>query len=402
MRLFSRVHAYRAVVTAALAPLILAASADAASLSLSLIGEQRFASGTTFGGTTLGGLSGIAYAGGDRYYAVSDDRSQINPARLYSLNIGLGDGQLNNGDVAFTGVTTLTSGGNPFPIFSTDFEDIVLDPQNAGRAYISSEGDRARGFQPFLASFDLATGAQQANLPIPTKYLVDGLGTGTGVRNNVAFETLTVTPDGSTLVTATESALLQDDGIATLGSSSNARILTYNLATQTAASEFVYSVAPIPVGANPPGGAADNGLVDMIALGGTRFLTMERAFAAGVGNTIRLFEVDTAGATDVSGIDDLDAFAGTIVPVQKTLVLNLADLGITPDNIEGMTFGQTFADGSQALILLSDDNFSTTQVTQFVALRAVTVPEVGTTALVTSGLLTLAGTGALARRRRTQ
>ncbi|MBC8139117.1 MAG: esterase-like activity of phytase family protein [Fibrella sp.] len=395
MRLFSR------VCIATLAALSLSATTYALSpsLSLSLIGEQRFAPGTVVDGTTLGGLSGIAYVGGSQYYAVSDDRSQTNPARFYTLGIDLSDGQLNNGDVTFAESTTLTAGGNPFPVFSTDFEDIVLDPLNAGRAYIASEGDRNRGFQPFISSFDLATGERQASLPIRSRYLVNGLGADTGIRNNLAFETLTVTPDGTTLITATESALLQDGGIATLSSSANARILTYNLAAQTAGAEFVYSVNPIPVGSNPPGGAADNGLVDMLALGGGRFLAMERAFALGVGNTVRLFEVDTAGATDVSGIDDLDAFAGTIIPVQKTLLLDLGSLGVIPDNIEGMTFGPTFADGARALILVSDDNFNPTQVTQFVALRAVTVPEAGAGTLIIPGLLTFAGTLALRRRK---
>ena len=40
-------------------------------------------------------------------------------------------------------------------------------------------------------------------------------------------------------------------------------------------------------------------------------------------------------------------------------------LGIYVDNIEGMTLGPRLSDGSQSLILVSDDNFNEEQVTQF-------------------------------------
>ena len=41
------------------------------------------------------------------------------------------------------------------------------------------------------------------------------------------------------------------------------------------------------------------------------------------------------------------------------------DLGITLVNVEGMTFGPDLPDGRRTLVLVSDDNFSETQVTQF-------------------------------------
>ena len=42
--------------------------------------------GTKFQGTTVGGLSSITYdAQNDVYYAISDDPSQFQPARFYTL-----------------------------------------------------------------------------------------------------------------------------------------------------------------------------------------------------------------------------------------------------------------------------------------------------------------------------
>ena len=53
----------------------------------------------------------------------------------------------------------------------------------------------------------------------------------------------------------------------------------------------------------------------------------------------------------------------------KRLILNVEeDLGIEPDNIEGMAFGPALPDGRLPLILVSDNNFAITQTTQFIVL----------------------------------
>jgi 3-phytase len=46
-------------------------------------------------------------------------------------------------------------------------------------------------------------------------------------------------------------------------------------------------------------------------------------------------------------------------------LLDLRDLGIPLDNIEGMVLGPELPDGRQSLILVSDNNFAATQFTQF-------------------------------------
>ena len=391
------------------------------SVNLTFFGEARLSVDSIFNGTRIGGLSGIEYdAANNRYYAVSDARNvaspnttppdQQIPARFYTLNIGdINDG-LSNADVNTTTFTAFTeirrADGTSFPALSLDPEDIVFDPTAPGSVIIASEGDRTIGVNPFLNRFDIATGIQNAALPIPSKYLIDGVGANTGIRNNLAFESLTVTPNG-TLVTATENALAQDGTVSTTATSSNARILTYNLATQAAGAEFVYNVAPVVQTPNPSNGFATNGLVDLLALSDTRFLSIERSFSTGAtgtggtGNIIRIFEIDTTGATDVSGINDLDAFLGTIVPVQKTLVFDLNSIttpGFATENIEGITFGRDFADGARSLILVSDDNFSDTQFTQFTAFKVTVVPETGTLGLLSAGFF--AATGVVVRRRK--
>jgi hypothetical protein len=92
-----------------------------------------------------------------------------------------------------------------------------------------------------------------------------------------------------------------------------------------------------------------------------------------VGNTVHLYQIQTQGATDVSGDFALPA---SFVPVGKQFVLDVqTDLGIVPDNLEGMAFGPLLPDGRLPLILVSDNNFDTAAVTQFIVL-AVTLESV--------------------------
>ncbi|MEO9061458.1 MAG: esterase-like activity of phytase family protein [Nitrosospira sp.] len=58
---------------------------------LGYLGQQIVPAGTVFNGTTIGGLSSLDYnTGTGRYFAASDDRSTINPARFYELSLDLG------------------------------------------------------------------------------------------------------------------------------------------------------------------------------------------------------------------------------------------------------------------------------------------------------------------------
>jgi predicted extracellular nuclease len=133
--------------------------------------------------------------------------------------------------------------------------------------------------------------------------------------------------------------------------------------------EYLYLTEPVAYASTLPDGLEVSGLVDLLALDETTLLAMERSFSMGPGNVIWIFEIGIDGATDVSrwpalsGID-LDS----VIPVRKELLLDLRELDTYLDNLEGMTFGPTLADGRQTVILVSDDNFNPVlQVTQFLA-----------------------------------
>ena len=102
------------------------------------------------------------------------------------------------------------------------------------------------------------------------------------------------------------------------------------------------------------------------------FLSLERTYGLS-GAGAKIFQVATGAATDTSGIATLKGDISRINPVKKKLVLDLSTLGIYLDNLEGMTLGSRLPDGSQSLLLVSDDNFNDAQLTQFLLFRLNTV-----------------------------
>lgn len=343
------------------------------------LGEVRIAPGTTFDATTVGGFSGLDLdERSGTWYVVSDDRSALQPARFYTAKLAFDgpDGALTA--VELTGTTPfLRPDGTPYPPLTggdgttPDPEDIRVDP-HTGQLLWSQEGDRivpTDGTGPTLINptvrFAGTDGTFVAELEIP---LAQRATTGeSGIRQNLGPEGLTFAADGSLVVTALEGPLLQDGPVPTTTAGALSRIVVQYRDGEIL-DEYAYRQEPIFAAPTPADGFANNGVTAILAIDGrdpSRFLVMERSFVTGVGNQVRIYEVSTAGATDVSdGAPLADA-----EPVHKRLLLDVADLPVeSVDNIEGMAWGPDREDGSRTLVLVSDDNFSATQVTQFVAL----------------------------------
>ncbi len=341
-----------------------------------LIGTVNIPTGTQFDGTEIGGLSSITYdPNRGVYYALSDDqgnRPTGDPVRYYTVAIDLADGTLDAGDVEFVAVTQLfESKKTPFPPGGLDPEGFVLGRE--GFLFMSSEGNIFADpiIDPFIKRYN-HNGRVTATLPIPDKYIPNGVDK--GVRFNLSFESLNVTPDGRNLVTAGEGALFQDGPASTFTNGSLARILVYDLRKRMPIVEYGYEVAPW---AEPSAIFGVNGIVEVLPIDnfGT-MLVMERSFSVGgvlgggTGNVVVINEVSTQGASDVLDIDALydDGSPIAFTPVSQREVFAFDDLGIPIDNIEGMTFGPSLPDGRQTLVIVSDNNFNPGQFTQFVVL----------------------------------
>jgi 3-phytase len=334
---------------------------------LQFLGQAIVPTGTTFAGTTIGGLSSITY---DKkrgvFYVLSDDQSQFNPARFYTMHIDLSHGNLANGDVHFDSVTTLLApNGLPYAPFSLDPEGLTLTKK--GELIVTSEGIALNGIAPFVRRYSLG-GTFLGDLPVPGAFLPTSATH--GVRQNLAFEAAAVAPNGRHLYVGMEAALAQDGPASTLTNGSAARVLRYNLENGRLERQFVYFTDPIAEAPVPATNFAVSGLVELLPLNDEFMLSMERSFsvgAPGTGNTIKLYWVAFHGATNVDGDDSIASVLGSrkFRPATKTLLLDLRTLGIPLDNIEGMTLGPRLPDGRRSLVLVSDNNFAASQFTQF-------------------------------------
>ncbi len=368
-------------------------TAHAVPFALNYIGQNIIASGTQFNGTTIGGLSGIDYDGvNSRYLAISDDRSSLNPARYYDLNLNLALFNKNQtpgvAGVSFNSVTNiLTPSGTPFASNTVDPESMRL---KNGSLFWANEGQRtANGFQnPTVREMDL-NGNYVRDFSVPAHYNPTGSATGLasgdkGIRNNLAFESLTFSNDGKTLYTATENSLAQDDALpATVLNGSESRVLAFDSTSGNAIGEYVYATDAVVDSPIPVTNFATNGLVELLNVPGLSdtFIAIERSFSAGIpgtGNNIRLYLTSLQDASNLLGADDLD-HAGAYTSMKKELLLNLGTLTnndgskLALDNIEAITWGATF-NGNPTLVLASDNNFSASQFSQFLAFEVTAVP----------------------------
>ncbi|MGB8686791.1 MAG: esterase-like activity of phytase family protein [Microcoleus sp.] len=376
LRLCSLALILLTICTACAPPPAVAKDRSFPEMSLEFLGEYQLPK-INFEGAPVGGLSGITYdskgmsgvtSQAYRFYALSDDPSENGDARFYSLRLDLTSGDSPNislKKVTVEGVTSLKKAdGETFSWGSINPEAIALSPRNS--VLIASEGVTHVGIPPFVGEFDLKTGKMRENLPIPKRYIPDASDEKQqqGVLDNLGFESLTIDPESFSpggldpfrVFVATEAPLMQD---LDPEQASKLRLLHYIIVDKTAqlVSENLYTLAPVPL-------SILNGLTELVAVGGGQFLSLERSFGLS-GYGARIYQVAVGAATDTSRINSFKG-RSAVEPVRKKLLLDLTELEIPLYNLEGMTLGPRLPDGSQSLVLVSDDNFDEGQKTQFI------------------------------------
>lgn len=312
----------------------------------------------TFDGTSVGGLSALAYdRKRDVYYSLVDNGPESeSPARFYTLSAPVDGSGLDEPEIL--DVTVLRdASGEPFTASDFDGEGIALTRK--GDLLVSSETE------PSIRRFSLE-GDLLGELPVPAKFRVAPEGEATP---NQTFESLSLSNNERSLFTATEGPLASDGQTAEGGN--RLRLLRYEDRGPGGfepAEEFFYLTEP------------DQGVVETVALSETELLVLERGFVPGEGNTLRIFRVSVKGEENVS--DETSLAAPGVEPVEKELVVDLSDCppsgATTPgtqenpllDNYESLELGPRLPGGRRALLLQSDDNFNGAQVTRVVALAA--------------------------------
>ena len=356
-------------------PLAIAQDATpAAEISLGelrVIGTQTIENNTLIDETTVGGLSGIDYdAVNDRWVALSDDRSDLNPARFYNLDLDYTSESFEPVTLQ-SAVTLLQANGETYPNGATggnipDPESIRIDPVS-GLLWYTSEGARSRVIDPFVAvaTWDGDFVTQPA---LPDIFDME-VGEIAGPRENLVFEGLTFDADGQSIWLSLEGPLYQDGLTATIEHGATTRITELDRSGMML-SQFAYELEPI---SGPADAFFTTGVTEILAIDESRFLTIERTTvqdAEGVfNNYVKIYEIDTMGATDVKSYSGLQGTEYT--PVSKRLVL---DVNAAPgveyvDNLEAIAWGPELENGNRSLVVVSDNNFGDTQITQFFAIE---------------------------------
>ena len=335
---------------------------------LRLIGEQRIARMALYAGTVMGGFSGLDYDAARGVWLIeSDDRCSHDPARYYEARLDYDAGAFHA--VTMQGVhfylnrDGLDFSATPAGCAQMDVESIRVDPLD-GSIWYSSEGDRRVGISPFVRHI-ARDGAVLGELPLPPNFATHR-DEERGTRYNTSLEGMAFAPDGASLWLSLEGPLYEDGPLPTFGHGAVVR-MTRLQRDGKVLRQFAYPVDAVPV-APAPGKEAELGVTEILPLADGELLVLERASVPRAGgvheNYIRLYATDSRGASDVAA---LPALAGaSYAPAAKRLVLDVNTLGLPHvDNLEGMAWGPRLPNGHASLVLVSDDNFSKTQVTQF-------------------------------------
>ncbi len=275
------------------------------------------------------GLSGITYAGGDRYYAVNDSGGTLHPM---TIKIDFATGSI-TGCVVHAAVAL---GG-------VDLEGVAYDPVN-GTVYTSDEADAS-------IRQHTVTGEYLGALPVPANLAA--------FRSNFSLESLSMRGDGLELWTCNEEALynafhgVNDGPLSTTTQGSLVRLTRFTRPNVRApwvySGQWAYRTDPIRGNIVP--GFSRSGVADLCALPDGTLLVLEREFSVNFFYAFksRIYRVGVDGATDVA---DIGSLAGaTFTPVEKAL---LWDKSVAFSNFEGICLGPRLDDGSLSLVLISD------------------------------------------------
>jgi hypothetical protein len=244
---------------------------------------------------------------------------------------------------------------------SLDPEGFVINPRN-GNFLVSDE------YGPSVVEFD-RSGSLVRRYTTPTNVVprsaanvpnfASDAGNTQGKRENRGFEGLAVSPDGRYAYAMLQSAML-DEGA---GSGVHNRIVKFDTATGLAVAQYAYKMDASNQG---------RGISALVALGDEKFMVLERNNrGVGVGADLsppdkNVYQIDLAGATDVSGID-LDSGAPFTAVSKSTKLIDLdadtlAALGNkSPEKWEGLAVGPKLSNGKYLILAGTDNDYSVTQ-----------------------------------------
>ena len=324
-----------------------------------------------FQNTKIGGLSGIDYdKKQDLYYIICDERSQENLSRFYTTKIHIKNDTLRAIDYKESN-TLKNEAGSPFgnwlttPETSADPEDIRYNPKTNSLIW-SSEGarvvtnDKTVLQNPSITFMDLK-GNFKNQLKLPANLEIHK--EKKGPRNNGTLEGISFNKNFKKIYTNVEEPLFEDGDQATTSKGGLIRLYEFNVKSKENTAQYGYQLDAVAKEPKPKGAFSVNGVAAIQYYSKNQLLVLERSYSTGTqACTIKVFLCDFKKATNVKNHESL--VNQKIELSSKKLILNMDDLGVFTDNIEGLTFGPKLSNGNRSLIFVSDNNFSAIQKTQ--------------------------------------
>lgn len=369
------IHAFFAVMLSSCSATRQAAKQKETSISsVKFLDEYVMPLNHTFQNTVVGGLSGIDYdEASNQYYLISDDPSQLSPARIYTAQITIKDNKIDT--VQVTGVNFIQQqNGKQYPQYRSDKtlkadgESVRYNPKSKSFIW-SNEGERVLKngdtitVQPAL-TFITKEGRYLDTIPLPAGFhFTKGEN---GPRKNALFEGVTYADHYKTIYASLEEPLYQDGPQAAFEfDKALTRILKFDAITKQNTAQYAYNLGVMPVKPTVENDWNVNGISEILAVNDHTLLVMERAWAKGHDDHtfIKLFLVDLNGAENE--IDNTGFIQNPPKPLKKKLLFDFDSLNRHIDNFEGITFGPKLSNGNQSLIFCVDNNFSKSQTQQF-------------------------------------
>ena len=281
-------------------------------------------------------LSGISWAGGNAYYAVSDDVF-TGEVGLYPMTIELATNGLSVISCSIPSPTNRISLAKAY-----DLEDVAFDAVN-GTVWVA---DETRGT---VKEYRVADGTVVRTLSLPDELKK--------ARSNLGIESLTLSPDGKTLWTCTEEALACDGSRSSPTNGTTVRLLkytrptakegfaladTYSYITDAWSQQFDY------------GGKGRRGVSGLCALPDGSLLVLERELSFGGAHPLK------AAATarlsfDVYRVEFPRGSGGLVATnLRKVKLASGGGPVFAFGNYEGICLGPRLPDGKRSVLLISD------------------------------------------------
>ncbi|MBC8171752.1 MAG: esterase-like activity of phytase family protein [Anaerolineae bacterium] len=213
---------------------------------------------------------------------------------------------------------------------------------------VNAQGQVVKRFVPEGLVYDAATYEVVDTLPaiLATR------------RGNRGFEGIALSADEKTLYAAVQSPLRNPDAD-TGDNSASVRIIAFDLTTETVTGEYIY-VLQDPAEFGFEGEPGEMKISGLIAYGDQGLLVLERTDPVA-----KVYLADFSSATNIAGTawDDAatapgiealsDLAASEVVPMTKTLVVDLDTIDGVPDKIEGIALLD-----NETLVIANDNDFA--------------------------------------------